>query len=289
MSSREETLLIHLGGLGDLCLSESAFLSVRRHFGKTIRALGHKRLLDLFDDCFVGVESIDARAWAYLFSDSPSTGPPLWQRIIFFGKDRTGSFRERLGQLTRQLIFVDMYPDQGGYHVEEYQLEQLARLGLEPVRKSPIARTGNRVILYPERPFRKRKWSVDCFVEVYWGLKERGVDALLMRDPELALPVSDTFSFESLRDVEAFFSSGGIFFSNDSGMAHFAARCGLRTLTLFWDADPVVWRPTNGLVFPCRDTGPVVEEALDFIVSGMGRFGKGFDPEGRLAEITAPR
>jgi len=261
----DESLLIHLGGLGDVCLSESAFLTVARHFEGGIRAVGSARVLELFCAYFTRIDSIDAREWAYLFSDSLQGR--RWKRIIFFGKDREGAFRARLRQFADALVFVDLYPDHVRMHVEQHQLAQLAAYGMEPMIPARPDRRTDRIILYPETGFQKRKWPVGHFVEVFEGLKERGLKVILMRPPGLDLPVAGTVSFEGLVDIEAFFSEGGLFFSNDSGMAHFAARCGLLPLTLFWDADPVIWRPKGSRTFQCRGAGPTVREAADFILS----------------------
>ena len=81
------------------------------------------------------------------------------------------------------------------------------------------------------------------------------------------IPGSNIASPEGLDDVAAFFSTGGFFFSSDSGMAHFAAHCGLLTLTLFHDTDPLVWRPKNGLVLTHGEKSPTVQEVEQFIVS----------------------
>jgi len=102
-------LLIHPGGLGDVCLSESTLLSLKHHFGKSMEAVGNKAVLDVFRDYFTGVDSIDRRTWTYLFSDSLTCRS--WRRIIFIGKDRTGAFRERLFRLCDELVFIDMYPE----------------------------------------------------------------------------------------------------------------------------------------------------------------------------------
>ena len=127
MDSDDETLLIHLGGLGDVCLSESAFLTIARHFRTPLRAVGTKRVLDRFGAYFTCVDSIDARRWAYLFSDSlPGR---QWRRIIFFGKDREGALRERLARMADRVVFVDLYPDRERMPVEQHQLAQLAAQG----------------------------------------------------------------------------------------------------------------------------------------------------------------
>jgi len=261
-----ETLLIHLGGLGDVCISESAFLSLSRHFGKPSTAVGVKRVLEEFAAYFAGCASIDSRTWAYLFS--PSLEGPRWQRIILFGKDRSGSLRQRLSLLCGELIFIDMYPDEERVPAEEYQLGQVGRYGATPVKAIFPRRPSDRIILYPEKGSTKRKWPVDRFLEVFARLKERGLNVLLLAPPGLALSVPHEEAPRDLREVAVCFSQGGVFFSNDSGMAHFAARCGLRPLTLFWDADPVVWSPRGSLVLACQKKAPTIEEVEDFITSG---------------------
>jgi ADP-heptose:LPS heptosyltransferase len=260
-------LLIHLGGLGDVCLSESTFLSLKRHFGRTMEAVGNKRVLDLFDRYFTRIRSIEERTWGYLFSDS--IDGPKWQTIIFIGKDLSGSIRKRLRELTGRVIFIDMYPGDKAVHAEEYQLEQLALHGIAPSRIGFSPRNSGRVILYPENPYQKKKWPVGCFIEVYEELKARKVNALLMRPPDLDLRIiTETYAFAKLSDIASFFSGGGLFVSNDSGLAHFAATCSLRTLTLFWDTDPAIWRPKGSRVIECGlDSPPAPPEIVSVIMS----------------------
>lgn len=269
MDGRSETLLIHPGGLGDVCVSESSFLSLSRRYGNAIRAVGTKRVLDRFAAYFGQTDSIDSRAWAYLFSES--LDGLHWPRIVFFGKDRQGLVRARLSGLCEELIFIDMYPDEGRLPAEAHQLEQLGKLGIAPVRAEFRRKAGDRIILYPEKGREKMKWPVERFLEVFTELSRRKMNVLLMRPPGLTLAGPGSVSHEDLSDVAACLASqGGVFFSNDSGMAHFAARCGLRALTLFWEADPVIWAPKGSRVLECRDKAPTVDRVLAFILAGMG-------------------
>jgi ADP-heptose:LPS heptosyltransferase len=265
VGSEPDILVIHPGGLGDVCLSESTFLSLNRHFGDSLTAVGAKRVLDQFKEYFIQVESIDGRAFAFLFSDTH--GGRRWRAIVLIGKDRSASFRRRLGQLTDHLIFIDMYPDDERIEAEEFQLRQLPQWGIEPQNKEVPLKTGSRIILYPERPYQKEKWPVENFVAVREALTRAGLPVVLMGPHDSDIPGSDVASPEDLHDVAAFFAAGGFFFSNDSGMAHFAAHCGLRTLTLFHDTDPSVWRPKNGIVLTRGETSPTVQEVVEFIVS----------------------
>jgi len=257
MPHNDEVLVVHLGGLGDVCLAQSLFLSLRGHFGDCLVALGNRRFLDLFSGYFTRTHGVESRHWLYLFSEK-LTGP-RWKRIVFIGKDRQGSIRKRWrAHSAEEPLFIDMYPDgafgpedprdAGGsardaMHIEAYQLHQLPAYGIKPARANIIAKKVNKVILYPEEGFSKEKWPVENFIALLHLLRGRGVNTLLLRPPELSLPVEGALSFEDLSEVKGFFGEGGLFVSNDSGMAHLAAACGLHTITIFTTFNPAIWHP----------------------------------------------
>ena len=264
-------LLIHMGGLGDMCLSESTFLSLSQHFQKNISALGYPRFFKFFQEYFKTIYSIESAKWLYLFSDYPPE--TTWKRIIFIGKDRNGELRRRWQTMSEEeLIFIDMYPDNAfgtvseefgvesseleisqlktqhsklktALHIEDYQLMQLDKYGIKQVKREIASRPRNRVILYPEVGVTKSKWGHENFVELFHSLKKRGIEAYILESLGLNLAIQDKISIEDLADVKTFFNDGGIFVSNDSGMAHFAGICGLLTITIFNDFDPAIWHP----------------------------------------------
>ena len=251
---------MHLGGLGDVCLSESVFLSLRNHFGDNIVAVGTKRFFRLFPaEYFLRIHGVESRHWLYLFSKEPTD--IWWKRVIFIGKDRQGDLGRRWQEISLDpMIFIDMYPDnkfgvrrsaseekpKNDYHVmhvEEYQLAQLAQFGIEAVKKEIPRRKSPRVILYPEKGFEKEKWEPENFMTLYESLRSKGVQARMMSPAGLKVDIPETISIDDLSDVRSFFETGGIFVSNDSGMAHLAGTCGLFTITIFTDYDPRVWHP----------------------------------------------
>jgi ADP-heptose:LPS heptosyltransferase len=265
----EEILLIHLGGLGDVCLSESAFLSLSTHFRGAITALGYTRFLSLFEDYFAQVRSVEERRWLFLFSGE-ATGT-AWQRVILIGKDRSGGFRARLTPLSCDpLIFVDMYPESESMHVEEYQLHQLPIYGIKAREKKVEPNPADRVILYPEHSRGKRKWTYDNFLVLFEMLTARGVDTILLEAPDVEPSARDSLRFEQLQDTAAFLNKGGIFVSNDSGLAHLAGVCGLTTITLFHDQRPDVWHPRGKNVsIACDPRPPSLEEVLEQILGNL--------------------
>jgi ADP-heptose:LPS heptosyltransferase len=263
-----------MGGLGDMCLSESTFLSLSKHFQKNISALGYPRYFKFFQGYFQTIYSIESAKWLYLFSDYPSE--TTWKSIVFIGKDRNGELRRRWQAISEEeLIFIDMYPDSAfgaiseelrvrssetednqfkiqnskfkiNSHIEDYQLMQLDKYGVRPIKKDITSRPRNRVILYPEIGVTKSKWHHENFIEIYHSLKKRGIEAYILESLGLDLAIQDKISIEDLVAVQTFFNDGGIFVSNDSGMAHFAGVCGLFTITIFSDFEPVIWHPRGG-------------------------------------------
>ncbi len=259
-------LLIHLGGLGDVCLSESTFHSLYVQFEGNVHALGYKRFLALFDHYFAQVLSVEERSWLWLFSDLPCA--KRWKQTVLVGKDKSGEMRRRLSAVSSEPpLFIDLYPEEERTHVETYQLAQLQKLGVKPLRKEIEELSRRRIILYPERSYTKKKWPYEYFISVHNVLKHKGVDVVLLEAPDLEPSLDDSRQFEDLTETARFFSEGGLFFSNDSGIAHLAAACGLATITLFWDHDPAIWHPRGrNTAVECNAHSPSVEEVVSLIL-----------------------
>lgn len=269
-SPQDHILVVHLGGLGDVCLSESTFLSLHRHFGKGLIAVGNRRCLDLFPDYFSSVHSVEGREWLYLFADGRSG--PAWRRIVFIGKDRSASFRHRLAQFSREaLLFVDMYPDSRGKHLQEYQLEQLRTLDIAPMKKPITPNPRGKIILYPEKGYAKQKWPYEKFLEVYDSLRSQGASVSLLEPFDTEAPHPGSFRFDDLADVASFLNRSGLFVSNDCGLAHLAASRALSTITLFHEADPAVWHPLgDNYSIRCTPSSPSTEEILALVKDMSG-------------------
>ena len=282
-------LLIHLGGLGDMCLSESTFLSLSRHFEGNIEALGYTRFFNLFQEYFSRIHSIESIKWLHLFSNH--TPEIKYKRIIFIGKDREGALRKRWQGFSEEpLIFIEMYPEDhpivprtktirdrqgsrftvksepvtrhglritGSIHVEDYQLAQLSKYDVKAVKKDISPKPTDKVILYPEPVFRKEKWSHENFVKLYRSLKLKGIAVHIVEALGLELDIKEKVFFQDLTEVKKFFQNGGVFVSNDSGMAHLAGICGLFTITIFSGFDPFIWHP--------RGRGITLEQEKDGI------------------------
>jgi len=261
-----------------MCLSESTFLSLRHHFEGNIEALGYTRFLKLFEKYFANIQRIESVKWLHLFSDHcPEI---IYKQIIFIGKDREGSLRQRWQGFSKEpLIFIDMYPENssavssskltakpesvthnrssiaGSIHVEDYQLAQLAQYGIKAIKKTIQPKPLYRTILYPERGFEKKKWSVDNFVELYKSLKSKNINTCILESLGMNIDVKDKMSFQELSDIKEFFQDGGIFVSNDSGMAHLAGMCGLFSITIFIDFNPLIWHPRGRFMTFRQDAG----------------------------------
>ncbi len=292
-----KALLIHLGGLGDACLSESTFLSLSRHFEGNMFALGYTRFLSLFNQYFAKIEGIESAKWLHLFSDHHAVDNP-WEQIVFIGKDRQGTLRQKWQRFSeKQLIFIEMYPEDqrtahvsrppakpevvtrhpssaypaldgvtASVHVEDYQSAQLARYGIQAMKKEIELRPVRRTIIYPEKTLHKKKWAAENFIELYHALRSKGVNACVLEPLGMKLDVEEKICFEALPDVKSFFQDGGVFVSNDSGMAHLAGTCGLFTVTIFTDTDPAIWHPRGRGIAVKSGEKPTDIESIEALV-----------------------
>jgi hypothetical protein len=289
----DKILLIHLGGLGDMCLSESTFLSLSRHFEGNIEALGYTRFLKLFDEYFTEIHRIESIKWLHLFSDH--CHDVVYKHIIFIGKDREGNLQKRWKGFSREpLIFIEMYPEDRlmahnsqlksgvnkehgakGVHVEDYQLAQLAQYGICAIKKEIKPEPLRRTILYPEKGFQKNKWPLENFIELYNLLKLKDIKVHILESLGMNIDIPDKISFQELSDIKEFFLNGGIFVSNDSGMAHLAGMCGLFSLTIFIDSNPLIWHPRGRFQTLRQGTEmiavSVIEtEIIELMTQGLG-------------------
>ncbi len=265
-----------------MCLSESTLLSLSSHADGNLVGLGYTRFLNLFAPYFKRIERIESARWLHLFSETASS--PRWNRIAFIGKDREGHLRKRWSALSiKPLLFVEMYPGEtsgarpdltaqasGGHmHVEDFQLLQLPGQGLTPRKKEILLNQSPRVILYPEPDIAKRKWHHGNFIDLYRLLKEKGVDVLILEPLGFNIDSAHKVSFQELTEVRDYFAGGGIFVSNDSGMAHLAGACGLFTITIFHEFDPLVWQP-RGYGIALREGNDVINpEAMASRILGL--------------------
>ena len=87
----------------------------------------------------------------------------------------------------------------------------------------------------------------------------------------LSVNVDNKVFFEDLTEVKQFFSEGGIFVSNDSGMAHLAGASGLFTITIFTGFDPAnlaserqehIARPGTEIFLTCLFSKSIITQTM---------------------------
>lgn len=262
-----------MGGLGDVCLSESLFASVSSHFKGKILALGVRNYLKMFQSQFEAVDDIGSLKYLFLFSDEEVDAS--FESVIFIGKDRDGLFRKRLRRLAKgDFIFIDMYPERERVHVEEYQLRQLKEFGVEPKRKELTLRLSPHVVLYPERQKVKRKWEYENYIQLKERLETQGIKTIILGHERIEIFGENQIVIEDLGQMREFLEEkGGIFVSSDGGCAHLACASGLFTLTLFFETDPIIWHPRRNNVFLTPRDGKIsVEEVESTLLELYFRF-----------------
>jgi len=227
-------VVVHEGGLGDTCCAESTFLSIRSQYSSHITAIGNSKYLNLFPQYFDEIKDI-----------SEGIVLPVNCLAIVIAKSKL--YREmNLG------FFVESFSDKqiGDETVEGYQLRQLAQYNIEAQRKEIIPNIKKRVFLNlcPSTSL-KKMWEEDRFYKLADMLSSKGINS------------SFIFPEMDLTDIKDMFLSGGVFVSNDSGLAHLAGAMGVYTVCMFnSEFMPPMWRTRGVGVQYASDTIPSVEE-----------------------------
>ena len=133
------------------------------------------------------------------------------------------------------------------------------------MKKPMTPKSRGNIILYPEKGYTKQKWPYEKFLEVYDSLRSQGASVSLLEPFDTEAPHPGSFRFDDLSDVASFLHQSGLFVSNDCGLAHLAASRGLSTITLFHEADPMVWHPLGDNRSIRCTPSPSTEELLALV------------------------
>ncbi|MCA9425072.1 MAG: glycosyltransferase family 9 protein [Candidatus Omnitrophica bacterium] len=126
-----------------------------------------------------------------------------------------------------------------------------------------------------------KRWPLENFLSLADQIKMRmGREVqFLLGDAELDLmkPLEanghSVMAKEKVLDLTAEWVEGDGFVGNDSGVAHLAGLCGLNTVVIFGETDPLLWRPCGESVQilknAARGKWPTIEEVLQAIAELM--------------------
>lgn len=251
------TLVVHLGGIGDLLLT----CPTLRHL-RGVELLGYADRLEL---AVAGGLAQAAYATGRVDFQSLFATPTQRLREFLGGYKRCILWVRDDGDLQRRIedcgvadvqAFPGVPPCDWRRHAQEYYNECLGIADTDPLRLAiEPASSSHDVVIHPGSGGEHKNWPVQRFARVACGLEEVGRRVTWCVGPaEEDVDVAPTLERASLVDLARELASARLYIGNDSGITHLAAAVGCPTIAIFGPTDPAVWAPRGPHVTAVRGT-----------------------------------
>ncbi len=138
-------LVIHQGAIGDFVLSLPALQTIKNSAPElAIEMLGYPAILSLAGSNFADtIRSVDWAPASTLYGDFADVSAQMrqylrrFERIFIFSAQEQSAFLENVQRCHPSAVHIRTFPD-SSQHVVDYQLAQLAALGLTPAGCLPL-------------------------------------------------------------------------------------------------------------------------------------------------------
>ena len=257
-STRQRTLFVHTGGIGDFLLACPALTALAR--GESVDLLGRPERLKLAVEAGVAraAYSLDAADFDSAFhtpSERLKAFLAPYNRAVVWIRDDTGTLAANLRAcgVARVDAFPGLPPDDWERSAAEYYAERLGFTDLPPFRLNLASLTPpGDVLIHPGSGSARKNWPFDRFRAVAQDLQDRGHAVAWCAGPaELergVAPPGRPVLEDSLVTLARRLAGARLYLGNDSGVTHLAAAAGCPTVALFGPTNPAAWAPRGSNV-----------------------------------------
>lgn len=272
--------IVRPGGLGDSLLLAPALAALRKQRSTEVRLVGYPDRLEPLLKGGLCKEVVHLDAWIEGFQRPSDPTAGFGDRTVsFFAIPSPSDYPETES-------YPPFPPEGSGVHVAEYIADCLRLHPLteesSPLRSLPKARDSGAspvVWIHPGAGSKEKRWPIESFfslaerIESEFGLPVRFLLGEADEDlgPAMArTPWTPVRLPRPLLLAEAW-NRGDLFVGNDSGVAHLAGLCGLRTIAIFGPSDPNLWRPWGERVQAVREDSPGVWPSVGRVLEVFNR------------------
>lgn len=255
------TLVVHVGGIGDLILTFPALRALSKLGPVEIAGPLERAQLAVDAGCAVAAHDLDAIG---LYSAFSSPAPSLrsflqnFQRAVVWMRDPDEVLKKAFGKcgVYDFTSVAGIPPPEWEAHASEYFLEQLGVHAGDDLVLRPRwnARNSRGAIIHPGSGAAAKNWDMNNFLQVAQALK---VDCEWILGPaEEGLKLSANARVaprRTLSELSGRLAKASLYVGNDSGVSHLAGSMGCPTIAVFGVTDPRIWEPLGPRV---RVMGP---------------------------------
>lgn len=257
--TRDRTLVVHTGGIGDFLLAcpAIAYLAQRG----PVDVLGRSERIALAQTAGIVERAIDIDRSGF---DSLLSEPSdriretlsAYGRVVVFMTDDDGMIEKNMTQcgVDEVRCFPGLPSATWDQHASAYYLDCVgAEAKAVPFRLDIEAQGQTHdVLIHPGSGGARKNWALDCFLELAKRLESRGrrlawiTGPAEQENPEMAAlfatgrEIVETPTLVSLAECLA---GARQYIGNDSGVTHLAASVGCPVVAIFGVTDSTVWKP----------------------------------------------
>lgn len=257
-----KTLVYHSGALGDF-VSIIPVLRIWKMQSASpvdiISKKAHYTLTNYFKITDAGID-VDSAVIARLFGCNRTDIEffvNAYTHAILFASETSPLVKNFKAYFKGMLYYQDPLPG-AAMHCSEYQMSIIDPIqsGYAPEYRIPSipfvddkTEISNRICIHSGSGSNLKNWNFNNYLNLAGLLKSKGYTICWIRGfAEMSQQYPDTdyiYNVDSLIDLSIFLRDSILFIGNDSGIAHLAAACGCRVVSIFGPTDPIVWAPAG--------------------------------------------
>jgi len=291
MENVKHILIIHQGAIGDFILSLPAIGTFRDNFpASSIEIWGYPDILKLVEKRYYAdaISSINGKEMAQFYNENAKLDAKLgdcfrrFDLIVIFGGEGQKPLLHNLKRIkVKEVLYINTFPQPGdNSHIIDYQLSQLANLGLRISDRVPTLYPNENDLKQAREFFSQRQLNKsDLMVSIHIGSGSSKkvwpavffaqLSEKLIGDyrAKIIVPIGpadekiakEYFNFvpsdaiiplvsPPINKLAAILQKCDFYIGNDSGITHLAAALRIPVVAIFGPTDPYIWGPRGNSV-----------------------------------------
>jgi heptosyltransferase-3 len=297
-NSKGRILVVRGGNLGEFILTCPVFAALRAQFPDTnIEVLGYPRFAELAKSAGLidEVRSIETRAAAGFFAGNAPLDPDLsnyfakFSLIFSYLYDPDGFFQMNVCKVSpAQFIQGRARPDEGEtLHASDTFLKPLERLAIFDADPAPRLSLPHgappqlTIAIHPNPETGPRAWPEAKWRNLVLAITSKTVCRVVLIGDEAQTPTLQRMIADLPANRAAILSAAAlpelaqqlvacqVFVGHDSGISHLAAALGVRSLLVWGNSNPTIWKPRGDHVMVLKNRGGAVGVTQDEVLAAL--------------------
>lgn len=257
----KNVLVVRPGSLGDTVATFPVFYSLKKASYK-VYLIGSEKMIEYIEkikliEKGIGFGDISLLGFFTNQKKFDIPGMPTFDIVICYIEKDNIFAQNILNTYPDNTIFHPV-PEEPPYHITEFLLEPLGKLGIETTSEinKQTKSIGDIIFIHPGSGSKKKNLPPEYFLEIFSELKQICQCKIIIGECEKPdknwwiknAGIENIIELESICELAQRIENGLCFLGNDSGVSHLSAFLGLNTFIFFGPTNPNIWAPRGSKV-----------------------------------------